>query len=78
MRTAATRRLIIEIEVDSEPVSGRILIGPDPERTFVGWTALAGLIEAEHRHTGDELAGRTRSDHNLNATRQPSTSEEPP
>jgi hypothetical protein len=62
MRTVATRRLIIEVEVDSEPISGRILIDPDPERTFVGWTALAGLIEAEHRHTGDELTGRSRSD----------------
>lgn len=49
-----TRRLIIELEVDSDPIAGRILVGTEPARVFMGWTALAGFLEAEHRHTGHD------------------------
>jgi hypothetical protein len=42
----STTRLTIDIEVDSEPITGRVDIDGQLTRAFVGWTALADLIES--------------------------------
>ncbi len=40
-----TRRLTIDIEVASEPISGKLSVGGKQTEMFVGWTALAELLE---------------------------------
>jgi hypothetical protein len=40
-----TARLTIAIDVASEPISGQVDLGGNRQQVFVGWTALAELLE---------------------------------
>jgi hypothetical protein len=60
----ATVRLILEIEPDEEPISGRITGPHEQQREFHGWTALATTIDkAIHTHDGpSQRAQEVRSE----------------
>jgi hypothetical protein len=55
----ATVRLILEIEADHEPISGRITGPQHQQREFHGWTALATTID-QAIHTDDRASQRAQ------------------
>ena len=44
-RSAQTRVLTLEIDLDSDPISGRVSEGGAPGGQFVGWLGLARALE---------------------------------
>ena len=42
----ATIRLIVDVSVGSSPISGVVHAGSSADLEFVGWTALASVIDA--------------------------------
>lgn len=47
-----TTRVTIDIDVGSDPISGHVDVAGTPTETFVGWSALAQLLE--EARTGNE------------------------
>jgi hypothetical protein len=54
-------RLNLEIEPDSEPIAGRIGVGEQAPRPFVGWAGLAALL-TDILDADVESAGEARAD----------------
>jgi hypothetical protein len=51
-----TARVVIDIDVGSEPISGAIELGGTGTQRFVGWTALAELLERARTGTPPNAA----------------------
>jgi hypothetical protein len=53
----ATIRLIVDVSLGTSPISGVVHADSSADREFVGWTALASVIDAAlttHGKTGDQ------------------------
>lgn len=47
-------RVVLELEPDTNPISGRMLLDGFGSRRFDGYVQLIGLLEAIHPHDPDE------------------------
>jgi hypothetical protein len=54
--------LTIDIEVGSEPISGQVDVGGKRTQTFVGWAALAELLEGARTGTASGGAKAVRAE----------------
>jgi hypothetical protein len=59
----ATSRLIIDVEIRSEPISGQVRVGLAPPQAFTGWTVLAEAIEKARRGADEEGAHQPCAQH---------------
>lgn len=48
--------LWLEVDLDSEPITGSIRVADETPRPFVGWLGLTAVLEAVHRRVG--ITGR--------------------